>query len=79
MVRMMIVVNKNQVIQRYVFSLNNLICSFAQCEETEVYVQQDKTGAKMRVAVSAEVYGRFNEKQAFEPKVIAKSGDVKEK
>jgi hypothetical protein len=33
----------------------------------------------MRVAVSAEVYGRFNEKQAFEPKVIAKSGDVKEK
>lgn len=32
-----------------------------------------------RAAVSAEVYGRFNEKKAFEPKVIAKSADVKEK
>ena len=41
-------------------------------------VQQSKNKGA-RAAVSAEVYGRFNEKKAFEPKVIQKSAEVNEK
>jgi hypothetical protein len=55
--------------------------SDSEGEEVELgAMMQSATKNKgARAAVSAEVYGRFNEKKAFEPKVIAKSADVKEK
>jgi len=35
--------------------------------------------SKARTSVSAEAFGRFNKKEAFKPRVIEKSQDIKEK
>ena len=56
--------------------------SDSECEEVADLPIMKPTGAgapKARTSVSAEVYGRFNAKQAFTPKVIPKSAAVKAK
>ena len=35
--------------------------------------------AKARISVSAEVFGRYNQKEIFKPTVVPKSAEVKEK
>ena len=41
--------------------------------------EQNKEAKKGRSGVSAEVYGKYNKKEAFKPRVVPKSDDVKKR
>jgi len=45
----------------------------------EVLKKNKKTANNQRTSVSAEVYGAWNKKEAFKPKIIAKDAALKER
>ena len=48
-------------------------------EEVEPVVQKKEVSKKQRAGVSAEVFGQYNKKEDFVPKVISKSTETKAK